>query len=53
MRQMHDLLKGGGHLCLFVPALPWLYGSLDVQLVTIAVIRNAALKSWRGRLALL
>lgn len=31
MRQMHDLLKAGGHLCLFVPALPWLYGSLDVQ----------------------
>ena len=29
MRQMHDLLKVGGHLCLFVPALPWLYGSLD------------------------
>jgi SAM-dependent methyltransferase len=31
MRQMNDLLKAGGHLCLFVPALPWLYGSLDAQ----------------------
>lgn len=31
MRHMHNLLKVGGHLCLFVPALPWLYGSLDAQ----------------------
>lgn len=27
--QMRDLLKPGGKLCLFVPAHPWLYGSVD------------------------
>jgi len=27
----HAALKAGGHLLLFVPALPWLYGSLDRQ----------------------
>jgi SAM-dependent methyltransferase len=30
LRAMHDVLAPGGRLILFVPALPWLYGSLDV-----------------------
>lgn len=30
LRTMHDVLPDGGRLILFVPALPWLYGSLDV-----------------------
>lgn len=29
LRRLFDLLRGGGTLLLFVPALPWLYGSLD------------------------
>ena len=29
LRAMHDVLPEGGRLLLFVPALPWLYGSLD------------------------
>lgn len=28
---MHRLFNMGGHLCLFVPALPCLYGTLDVS----------------------
>jgi SAM-dependent methyltransferase len=26
---MYQNLQSGGHICIFVPALPWLYGSLD------------------------
>lgn len=29
LRHLHDLVKPGGAVLLFVPALPWLYGSLD------------------------
>ncbi len=29
LRHIHGLLKPGGALLLFVPALPWLYGTLD------------------------
>lgn len=29
MEHMKNLLKPNGHLCLFVPAHPWLYGTLD------------------------
>lgn len=29
LRIAHELLRPGGHLCVFVPALPRLYGSLD------------------------
>jgi SAM-dependent methyltransferase len=29
LRQLYDLLRPGGAVLLFVPALPWLYGSLD------------------------
>lgn len=32
LRSMYDLLQVGGHLIVFVPALPLLYGSLDAQL---------------------
>ena len=30
LRAMHEILPASGRLVLFVPALPWLYGSLDV-----------------------
>ncbi|MCB1866418.1 MAG: class I SAM-dependent methyltransferase [Chromatiales bacterium] len=26
---VHESLRTGGHLCIFVPALPWLYGTAD------------------------
>ncbi len=29
LKRLHRLLRPGGHLLIFVPALPWLYGSLD------------------------
>jgi SAM-dependent methyltransferase len=29
LRQLHGMLRPGGAVLLFVPALPWLYGSLD------------------------
>jgi len=29
LRHIHDILKPGGALLLFVPAMPWLYGTLD------------------------
>lgn len=29
LRTMYSLLKPGGHLCLFTPALPQIYGTLD------------------------
>jgi SAM-dependent methyltransferase len=29
LADIHRALRPGGRLCLFVPALPWLYGSLD------------------------
>lgn len=29
LREMRRLLKPAGHLCLFVPALPFIYGTLD------------------------
>lgn len=29
LRAAHRLLSPGGHLLLFVPALPWIYGTLD------------------------
>jgi SAM-dependent methyltransferase len=32
LRGMHEILQPGGHLIVFVPALPLLYGPLDVQL---------------------
>jgi len=28
---LHRILRPGGHLLIFVPALPWLYGSLDSE----------------------
>ena len=28
----HDALRPGGHLCLFVPALPWLYSAFDAAI---------------------
>jgi SAM-dependent methyltransferase len=31
LRRAHACLRPGGHLCLFVPALPWLYGRLDAE----------------------
>lgn len=31
---MNRLLKTGGNLCLFVPAIPWLYGTLDENMDT-------------------
>jgi len=29
--EMHHLLSAGGHICMLVPALQWLYGTLDVS----------------------
>jgi SAM-dependent methyltransferase len=29
LAEIHRALRPGGRLCLFVPALPWLYGTLD------------------------
>lgn len=29
LRSLHAILKDGGHLCVFVPALPFLYSKLD------------------------
>jgi SAM-dependent methyltransferase len=29
LRLIHTCLQSGGHLCLFVPALPWLYSDFD------------------------
>jgi SAM-dependent methyltransferase len=31
MRRAFDALRPGGHLCVFVPALRWLYGRLDAE----------------------
>jgi len=31
VQRLADLLRPGGKLLIFVPALPWLYGSLDLQ----------------------
>lgn len=31
LRQAADLLRPGGRVCLFVPAMPWLYGAVDAQ----------------------
>lgn len=31
MRRAHDMLAPGGHLCIFVPALPWLYSEFDAS----------------------
>lgn len=32
LRLMHDILSAGGRICIFVPALPWLYGAKDRKL---------------------
>ena len=29
LRELHRLLRAGGHLCLFVPAMSWLFSELD------------------------
>jgi SAM-dependent methyltransferase len=29
LRDLHQIVAPGGHLLLYVPALPWLYGSID------------------------
>jgi SAM-dependent methyltransferase len=29
--EMHCLLRSGGHICIFVPAFQWLYGTLDAS----------------------
>ena len=31
LRRAYGCLRPGGHICLFVPALPWLYGRLDEE----------------------
>jgi SAM-dependent methyltransferase len=31
LRRAFDALRPGGHLCVFVPALQWLYGQLDAE----------------------
>jgi SAM-dependent methyltransferase len=31
LRRAYECLRPGGHLCLFVPALSWLYGRLDAE----------------------
>jgi len=31
LRQAADLLRPDGRVCLFVPAMPWLYGAVDAQ----------------------
>src|SRR5262249_50784031 len=31
MREMRRIMRPGGHLCLFVPALPFIYGTLDQE----------------------
>jgi SAM-dependent methyltransferase len=32
LKLMHDVLPKGGHICIFVPALKWLYGAKDKKL---------------------
>ncbi len=31
LKAVHKALKPGGHVCIYVPALPWLYGTFDEQ----------------------
>jgi SAM-dependent methyltransferase len=45
LRLAADLLRPGGRLCLFVPALPWLYGSVDAQVAHVRRYTKATMRS--------
>lgn len=44
LKSMYDLLQPGGHLVLFVPALPLIYGALDTELGHVRRYRRRALR---------
>ena len=44
LQSMYDLLQPGGHLVLFVPALPLIYGALDTELGHVRRYRRRALR---------
>ncbi len=49
LRQIFDLVRPGGSLLLFVPALPWLYGALDTRVHHLRRYKRDSLADVVGR----
>ncbi len=45
LKGLYELLEPGGHLLLFVPAFPWLYGSLDALVLHCRRYTKGSLRS--------